>query len=152
MNIISIIPPSMRLYHRLDKECSARAGILNNNPVRKLGKNTKMPTASSMPRISEKPMIMFIGFTLNFSATFFSNLLGSAKSPYTSAERISMPMPSYSWVMRLTTPRTKGRRKITFLSLGFFTLLVSTVISPASVRTAVAMEVAPFIITPSKTA
>ena len=39
----------MRLYHKLDKECSARAGILNNNPVRKLGKNTKMPTASSMP-------------------------------------------------------------------------------------------------------
>ena len=108
--------------------------------------------ASASPSTSEIAVSIFMGSTRSFAAAFFSRSVGSAKSPYTSAERMSMPMPSMSCETRFTTPRTKGSLKKTLLSDSGRNLLDSTVIEPVSVRTAVATVVALFIMTPSSTA
>ena len=65
---------------------------------------------------------------------------------------MSTPTPMKSCVTRLTTPLTKGSLKKTPRREASLMRFASTVISPDSVRTAVAMEVRPFIMTPSSTA
>ena len=48
-----------------------------------------------------------IRLILNFSASHFSNLPVSS-SPYTAAERMSVPVPRTRLDAMFTTPRTKG--------------------------------------------
>ena len=149
MKISSRTSPSVRLLPR------SLPGSREKMPeLISWGSRKNSPTDSTTAKITARAMITFSKDFPSFSANHFSNLEGSSSmdSPASSAERVRVPMPSLMASTKATTPRTMGSPK----KVPFFALLAkgrySRAMLPSGSRTAMAMPVGDFIITPSMTA
>ena len=146
--IKSLRPPSIKfLAHKLNLVDKA----YSNKLLKNCGNHINKTTASPKPKIKDNVPTKLIRLTLSFSANHFSNLDGSP-SPKTSAERNKTLVPPTIDETNATTPRTIGNFKKKLRSFCGFNLFVSSRITPSASRTAVAIEDAPRIMTPSNTA
>ena len=116
---------------------------LTNSPIHLgmyVGKKTNSPNASTIPKNAD---------THNAFFKVLSSPSVISVSPATSAERIVVPTPSIRLFIRFAIPRKNG-----ILLIAFFggIRVASSLMTPASSRTARAILLSPLIITPSITA
>ena len=121
----------------------------------RLGSSTNRPMLIAMAITIATAMTTLSTFLPSFSASHFSNLLGSSWASslpdiFMLSSSTRMPMPSI-WTM-FTEPRMKGLpiQGCFLLRASYFSRF--TTISPLGRRTATAMASGLFIITPSSTA
>ena len=127
---------------RAIRPLSTAAGIMINSPT---DKNTA--------RITATPMTILSMPLPSFSASHFSNLVGSSSMmPSISVDSCRVDMPEASIMPMLMTPRMMGQPiQGCFLARGVYSLRLTTMV-PSGRRTEMAMASGAFIMTPSMTA
>ena len=116
MNIISLISPSVRLFHTP----ATSASPPNISELMPSGSRKNSPTLSTTASSTAMPTTTLSTDLPSFSLSHFSNLVGSSSisSPASFALSVRVVMPVESDSINVTTPLIMGRpRKVPFLAL-----------------------------------